>query len=29
LQKRVNADKSLTGHVFEVRIEPAEGPSKR
>jgi len=28
LQKRANTDKSLTGLVFEVKIEPAEGSSK-
>jgi len=28
LQKRVNTDKSLTGFVFEVKIEPAEGSGR-
>ena len=28
LQKRVNANKSLTGFVFEVKIEPAEGSGR-
>jgi hypothetical protein len=28
LQKRANADKSLTGYVFEVKIEPAEGSGR-
>ena len=28
LQKRANTDKNLTGHVLEVKIEPAEGSSK-
>jgi len=28
LQKRANSDKSLTGLVFEVRIEPAEGSGR-